>query len=392
MHSHKKNIFRALPIFLIISRLMLILTLPLEGLRGFGDFIHFYRLAGMGIPFVDYWVEFPPIFPFFSRLIYSIAGGRQHTYDYLLIFVLTLAQAISLTLFIRIAEKLYGETQAIGRILVYFAILVCLSYGWWYFDPLAELAFMAALAFLLDGKDVRSGIMIGMGVLTKLFPILLVPLVWRMRPIKKAAAITIIGISIVVVVYGALFTVAPEMSKASAISQASKGSWETVWALLDRNFGTGNFGMENERFVPATASLPRGNLPEISPWLTLLPFLGLGGWIFWKAQLNSKRAAIAFLGITWCIFFIWSPGWSPQWIIYLIPLILLSVPERQAFLLSLALVFVNLLEWPVLLSRGYNIGLWFTIPTRTFLFVLVIIVWLGMLFPSRERELSYAGD
>ena len=37
----------------------------------------------------------------------------------------------------------------------------------------------------------------------------------------------------------------------------------------------------------------------------------------------GSRSAIAFLGVTWCLFLIWSPGYSPQWVLYLLPLILL---------------------------------------------------------------------
>jgi hypothetical protein len=70
---------------------------------------------------------------------------------------------------------------------------------------------------------------------------------------------------------------------------------------------------------------------------------------------------------------LWSPGWSPQWVLYLLPIILLVLPEREALLLSLALVLINLLEWPLLLSRGYNWGLWLTIPGRALLLALLAV-------------------
>ncbi|HSF83588.1 MAG TPA: glycosyltransferase 87 family protein, partial [Anaerolineales bacterium] len=345
MNTHWWNAKSALPVLLIASRLIFIITLPLQGMRGFGDFIHFYRMAAMGIPYVDFWVEFPPIFPFLSSFLYTIADGRQHVYDYLLIAVLTLAQATSLAIFIRIAQRIFGEVKTSPRGLFYFSILASLSYGWWYFDPLAELMAMAALWYLLEGKDTRSAVLMGLGITIKLFPILLLPLAWKLRPVKNAVLISVISLGIVVGIYGTLYFNAPDMTKASLVSQSSKGSWETIWALLDGNFGTGNFGAESERFDPTTATLLRGNPPKIAPWLSLLPFVVLGGWMFLKSRLETSKEALAFLGITWCIFFIWSPGWSPQWVIYLIPLILLTFPERQAVLLSTALVFVNILEW-----------------------------------------------
>ncbi len=60
MAIQKNTAFSTFPILLIISRMMRMLTLPPEGLRGYGDLIHFYRLAGMGVPFFNYRIEFPP--------------------------------------------------------------------------------------------------------------------------------------------------------------------------------------------------------------------------------------------------------------------------------------------------------------------------------------------
>jgi hypothetical protein len=59
--------------------------------------------------------------------------------------------------------------------------------------------------------------------------------------------------------------------------------------------------------------------------------------------------------------------------LYLLPLLLLALPNREGVLLALALVFINLLEWPVMLSRGLFWGLWLTIPLRTLLFLIMVI-------------------
>jgi len=388
MYTPARNVYRSLPVLLIISRLMLIIALPLEGLRGYGDFVHFFRLAGMGIPYVNYWVEFPPIFPFFSSLLYQFAGGREHIYDYMLAISLSIAQAISLGIFIRLVEKIYAQNQAQTRIWIYFSVLLGLSYGWWYFDPLAELAMMLGLYWTLEGKSGRAGFAIGIGALIKLFPALLLPMVWRAQTLKRALVVSGISLGLIFGTYGGLYLFAPEMTAASIRSQSSKGSWETVWALIDGNFQTGNFGPESERFDPRTATTPRGNPPRIPTGLVLVPFLLIGLWAFWRARLEDVRQAIAFMGITWGLFLLWSPGWSPQWVLYLIPIVLMTLPDREAILMALSLVIINLLEWPVLLSRGYTLGLWLTIPVRALLFVLMTILWSGMAHSSKGKGLS----
>jgi hypothetical protein len=167
----------------------------------------------------------------------------------------------------------------------------------------------------------------------------------------------------------------PDLSAASLRSQGSKGSWETIWALIDGNFNTGNFGPLVERADPAAASLPRGNPARFPSAFTLIPFALLGGVLFFRARLTTPFQAAAFVGMTWAIFFLWSPGWSPQWVLYLLPLVLLVLPWREGVLAAIALILVNLLEWPVLLSRGFHQGLWATIPTRTLLIGLAAVLF-----------------
>jgi hypothetical protein len=365
-------------------RLVLLTSLPLDGLRGFGDLVHFYRLAGMGWPILDYWVEFPPLFPFLSRLLYLTASGREHIYDYLLVLILSVVQAGSLAVFILLAQKMYSFQEGERRSWVYFAVLICLSYGWWYFDPISVLFTLLGILWMLKGQDVRAGFALALGTLTKFFPAFLLPVVWRYRPNRQAVIVSSLTVGITIIVYAALYLFSPAYTAASLRSQVAKGSWETVWALVDGNFNTGNFGPESERYNPSMAHNLQGNPPRIPTYLTLLPFLAFGGWLLWKARIDSPHSAIAFLGLTWCIFLLWSPGWSPQWVLYLLPLILLTLPFREAILTAILMVFINVLEWPVLLSRGYTWGLWLTIPVRTLVIVLLGYLWYRQVIPGRD--------
>jgi len=187
-----------------------------------------------------------------------------------------------------------------------------------------------------------------------------------------------------------LYLLSPEMVKASLNSQSSKGSWETVWALVDGNLHTGNFGPEAERFDPDTAFVSRGNPPRIPSWFTLVFFAALGAWLSWKAKPKNMgqeydKPAIAFLGLIWGLFLLWSPGYSPQWVLYLLPLVLLVLPLRTGVLMAIILVLVSLIEWPVMLSRGYFEGLWLVIPLRV---ILSILLALEFWFVVRKKRLN----
>jgi hypothetical protein len=369
-----------LPVFLLVLiRILLLIAMPIEALKSYGDLAHFYKLAQLGWPFLDYWVEFPPVFPFLSRLLFLLSGGREHTYDYLLVFILLLAQAGSLGCFLYLAQKLQDGKEASRRGWIYFGILAGLSYGWWYFDPLAVFFVLLGLTWFVQGRDGRAGLALAAGTLTKLFPALAIAMVWRFRSRARALKITVVTLGVTALVIGTLYIASPEMTGASLRSQASKGSWETVWALVDGNYRTGNFGPETQRYDLNAVDLSQGNPSKLPSWITLIFFAALEAWFFRQANSQGGHRAVAFFGLTWGVFLLWSPGYSPQWTLYLLPLILLALPEREALLMAVTFVLVNLLEWPVLLSRGFFAGLWLTIPLRTFLLIILVIAFLGVI-------------
>lgn len=98
---------------LVLGRLLIYLAMPLDGLHGYGDFLHFYQLASLpGWPYFNYWSEFPPVFPFLSAVLFRLSGGQEHVYDYLLIFILLLADAGSLYFFIKINDRTYAGNNS----------------------------------------------------------------------------------------------------------------------------------------------------------------------------------------------------------------------------------------------------------------------------------------
>jgi hypothetical protein len=143
---------------------------------------------------------------------------------------------------------------------------------------------------------------------------------------------------------------------------------------MDGNLRTGLLGAPSEHFDVSKATTPLGNPARVSEWIRLVAFGLLYAGLFWKADLrDSPRRLVAFVGITFVVFFLWSKGWSPQWQTLLFPLLLLTLPLRRSVLFILVLSFVNLAEWPMLLSRGMNQWLYLTVLLRTALFVLLLV-------------------
>jgi hypothetical protein len=373
----------------ILARLMLFLALPQEALKGYGDFRHFFNLAALpGWPYFSYWSEFPPLFSFLNALLFRISGGQEHVYIYLLVFGLTAADVGTLYTFIRLVRKMYNnEGEEIGlRSLYYLVFLVALAYGWWYFDPLAVFAMLVGIYFVLDRKNIQAGFAFGLGFLIKFFPILGIGLIWRSMTLKRAFQMAGIAIGLSATVYALLFWFSPKFTSASLISQGSKGSWETVWALIDGNYRTGLFGAEIERLEANSAGQSMGLPARIPTWLKLIGFGLIGLWGLLRSNPADDRQRTAIVGWCWCLFLLWSPGWSPQWVLYILPLILMVFPQQRAILLASVLVLVNLLEWPILLSRGLFWTLPVTVLLRTGLWFILAGLFLQIMTGKVKSE------
>jgi len=370
----------SIPVWFLAGRMILLLSLPIEGLKSYGDYWNFFNLAAAGWPFIDIWVEFPPVFPFLSRVIYLAVGGKEHAYIYILAMLFSIIQAANVYLFILIAQKRFIASEWIQRTIVYSMLIVGLFYGWAYFDSLGVFFLLLSIYLSLRGDRLSPGYAMGLGGLVKWFPIFVFPAYVKWRGMKKSVRIGLVLIVTIVIAWGFLYAISPEYVTASLVSQTAKGSWETVWAIIDGNLGTGNFNVNSNRFNALTATLPAGNSSRISPFLTLPIFLLLGLFVMLKAKIGTEKKFIAFSGFTMVLFLLWSPGYSPQWMLYLLPLVLLSFDQSRGILAGLVLVLINLLEWPIILSRGLFEYLSLAIILRTVFFVFLAVLFIEIIF------------
>lgn len=393
-------------------RLTLLVVLPADALFRYGDFEYYYRLATWSVagqcplgpgpcwPLLDYWYEFPPLFPYLSIGLLKLAGGGGvppfHVYAYGLALIMLLADLGTFALVYHLAARLYGAERAVWLAGAYALMPAPLILSWWTFDALTTLWMLLALWALLTRRDALSAAAIGLGVITKFVPLLLLPAAWRARPPAQALAMALGAGGVALGVLAPFVWQAPQVAAASLRAQAAKASYATIWAAVDGNLQTadglpitGNFGSLIEHFDLSRAAASLHNPSRIPGWLVLLAAgLVYGGiWLnTWRpgAAWDDRRTVMLF-GFTWAVFLVWSKGWSPQWQQMLVPLILLIHPNRQGILLALALAGLSFLEWPLLISRGLAWVYWLTIPLRTLLFVgwaAVLGSWL--LRPSRE--------
>jgi hypothetical protein len=355
-------------------RLGLLIFWPADQLARWSDYPYFCELASWidegKLPYLHYWVEYPPLFPYLSVLVYRLLP-RYEAYAAGLALVQTAFEAGSLFLLCEIVRHAVGEDQ-VERIAWTYALLFApLAASWLNFDAVATFFLLLAIERWLAGKGTQSALAAGVGGLVKWFPLLFLPVAIRFgQSWRRSVVYGVTALLVVAVVFGVLTALSPSYTLASLRSLGGRASWQTIWALLDGNLRTGAY--QANRLDPSDATPRQGNPSVVPIWLTTFLFGLVYGWVWLRTSVDEgPRQVLRLATLTVVVFFLWSRGWSPQWLGMLAPLALASLPLGRAALYLVVLTFINLAEWPVLLSRGMNEWLYVTIPLRTGLLALM---------------------
>ncbi len=364
--------FRLLLILFITLRLMLVMIYqPIfgqgieRGMTAGGDFFYYFQLGSLSsqglLPFRDWWSEFPPIPAFLNVLVFQVFGRNGYG-GFALIFgvIMMLFDFGNLILVRRIGTKLYGAGTGMALAWIYALCIAPLVLIWWDFEPMVAFFLLWAVATLIERREVRSAVIAAVGGLIKFTPLLILGALWRIRigtgEVRSALRYSLITVGIFAIVYALLFAQNATMTLPSLTAQFNKASYETVWALIDGNYTTGNFGPPQERLDPINATHLEGK-PAVIPGVVRLGAAALIGlFVFWRTRRFDERGLVSFVTITLLIFFIQAQGWSPQWMAQIVPLILLCFPTRDGVTAVVLLSLVTFAEYPFLFIRTGDTG------------------------------------
>jgi len=359
--------FRLLVILFVAFRLLLMMVYqPLDvqgterGIAAGGDFQTYFQIASLsdtvGMPLRDWWSEFPPLWSYLSVVVYQVAGGNYGSFAMLLGLIFLIADAGNLVLLRRIATRLYRPETGMALAWIYGLLVAPLVFTFWTFEPLVVFALLLGLWWLLQKRDVHSAVAVAVGTLIKFTPALLLGAVWRFMERGKALRYSLIALGIVVLVYAPFFMQNAAMTVPSLTAQFNKASYQSVWALIDGNYRTGNFGPLADRLDPAKASEVQGNPARIPGWLRLGAAGAIGLFVFARTRRFDDKGVVALVGITLLIFFLQAQGWSPQWLMQIIPFVLLCFPTKNGIYIILLLSLVTFAEYPFLFIRTGDTG------------------------------------
>ena len=164
---------------MLMMRLLSVVTLRVGGYiaeTGPDSAYHFQlgRLAASGAyPFVNYWVEYPPFFPWLSVLAYKLSALLPSWIDQRFWFNLALHGLIipfdlaNVVLIYQLARRVNGESVAIKSAWLYAILFVPLFVVLGWFESIALFFLLLALWAIRADRPILAGFAIGLGILVK---------------------------------------------------------------------------------------------------------------------------------------------------------------------------------------------------------------------------------
>jgi len=344
-----------------------------------------FSLSG-AYPFLQYWMEYPPLFPWLTVAAYRLSlwlppwGDPSLWFGTFLRWVILPFEVGALALVYAIGRRFNPESDAMRSTLLYAVAFatVYVPLGW--FDALPMFWLLLVVYFTLRDQPAWAGVSVGLGLLSKPIPALALPATWQRLPNLRARLKLIAAAAFSFAVPMLPFVIlSPQMSLAHLRSLLNRSSWETVWALLDGYYSYGAVAALDQRFDPNTAATQiHAGSGGYGLWATL-GFAALGLYL-WTRRIDWRdaRRSVAFVGLTWCLFSLWSRGYSPQWAINFAPFLALLMPNLRGAV-YLGLIGIALVaEWPVA----------FTLTANQQWYLIAIIIWRTVLFVLLSFEMG----
>jgi hypothetical protein len=317
------------------------------------------------------------------------AWSQPGTWFYFsLSFFLALVDTGNLIAIYALARRIDNQERAVHVAWVYTVLLIPLLALFVGFDSLALLFLLLAALFTLDRRSVLSGIATGLGFMTKLTPIAALPAAFQhlAQPRQRLKLLLATCLSTLLIALPFLIT-GPAYLFQSLKSPVIRSTWETVWALIDGYYSYGVAGGV-DRFDPAMAGAAQH--PTRLPWLVIT----IGFLLFYLAlytrrvDWTSRRKSLAFTALTLNLLTLYFKGYSPQFLVMLLPFVVLLLPGLRAIAYMLILSFANVVEYPLyfLVLPQEKWLLTATVLIRTLVLLIVSVEYAAQVYDWRIPE------
>jgi hypothetical protein len=353
---------------------------------------NFVELSDRGYyPVLHYWMEYPPLFPWLSVLVYRFSmllppwRDPELWYNLLLGGAFLLFEIGNFFLIYAIALKLRGRQGAVRCAWLYAALFFPLMTLLFWFENFALFFLLLGVYMIIARRPVWGGVAAGLGFMVKFVPAFVAPVALRVFPrIGQKATYVLVAACVVLLIGLPLLVANATFFLTPFLHLGSLGPWETVWALLDGQYSGGDTTPLEIRFDPTniTTSFHESHFPY---WIVALAFVAIYLFLYTRRiEWQDNMKAVAFCGLSINLFLLFSKGYSPQWIINLLAFIILLLPDLRGVAYSILLMAANVLEFPIgtVLLEGHPWLFALAVLFRTALMVLVAVEFGLILFPS----------
>ncbi len=369
LKTENRNFILLLLLFVTFRVLVLVAYRPGGLVLDFSDFYwyrEFAQLSRQGyIPYRTIWTTYPPLFPVLMLWVWQASvllppwNHPNLWYSLGLGGVFLLFETGNFILLYLIARKISPES-AFKSAWMYalFFVPVYTVTGWFESYPL--FFFLLSLYLLLKKRPYLSALFTGVGFMIKLLPIMLLPVgiqtlarpgedgQWRISALnltlnvrRTLLYLAIFGGTVVLIGYP-FFRDNPHLALGSFQITGARQSWETVWALLEGNFDYGiiPLDMRNMAWTPADGA------GSSLPWGIISVIFGVIGAFLYTRRIEWQRpkVVVGFTALTVSLFFLYSKGYSPQWLGWLLIFIALLIPNLRGGIYAAILSVLNIIE------------------------------------------------
>lgn len=306
-------------------------------------------IEGGAVPYRDVRPEYPPgALPAF--VLPALASDDEHGFRDAFE---TLMAFFGVALVALVAVTLHGLRASRRRVLGTLALVALFplllgSVVLTRFDLYPAALVAAALAALVHERDRLGFGLLGAAIAVKLYPAVLVPValgwVWRRRGRREALVSLAMLLAIVALAFVPFLVVAPEGVARSLGRQLSR-------PLQIESLGSGLFlaahhllGLDVEMRSGHGSQNLSGSGTALAAWLLTAVQLGVLGWI-WLRRCGSKEELVRWSAAALVAFVALGKVLSPQFLIWLVPVVPLVVGVRgvrASALLAAALVLTQL--------------------------------------------------
>lgn len=352
------------------------------------------------IPYVDFQAGYP-VLGFIPYGLLALSCTSELIYGYAMRYINVALLSISLFAIYKVVNKHRGQRDALFTLLalvVSVSILVANPYS---NDVMALCFFSLALFFLMRKSSRLCGLFMGLAIFAKIYPVLLLPIFlaffenWR----ERLSLLTSLVLCVLLLNFFFLVLNPYMWCETFFGGNAGRGPWETIWALLSGHYSHGGVELMHpyfegfftyaqlERIYPLTPAdhafylYSNSAIPLVMSFLLVLSFIV-------PLILFTKNRILGVIGLSISLFFIASKGYSPQFSIFVIPLLALGVPGKKKFVLTSLLDAATILQMMNWSGWFAPFGEGLFLPYAVFLRTVVLVSAFIVLFNYTTSELG----